>query len=149
MIRHQQPSHEFTFKDMAFHDLGNICLSAHPIPDSFRVDHDTGTQLTMIKAPRLVRAYQTLEVEAFSFALEMRVEPGRSQIRAASTRVIFRAFVDANENMSLEGRHIPVELGRHGGGAQTVDEERDVASREKRGCSVDRTEERGNFTQTE
>lgn len=149
MIRHQQSSHEFTFKDMALHDLGNISLSAHPIPDSFRVDHDTGTHLTMIKAPRLVRAYQTLEVEAFSFALEMRVEPGRSQIRAASTRVIFRAFVDANENMSLEGRHIPVELGRHGGGAQTVDEERDIASREKRGCSVDRAEERGNFTQTE
>lgn len=129
MIRHQQPSYEFTFKDMAFHDLGNIGLSAHPIPDSFRVDHDTGTELTVIEAPGLVRAYQTLEVEAFSFALEMRVEPSRSQIRTAATRVIFRTFVDANENMSLKGRHIPVELGRHGGGAQTVDEERDIASR--------------------
>lgn len=129
MIRHQQPSYEFTFKDMAFHDLGNIGLCAHPIPDSFWVDHDTGTELTVIEAPGLVRAYQTLEVEAFSFALEMRVEPGRSQIRTAATRVIFRTFVDANEDMSLKGRHIPVELGRHGGGAQTVDEERDIASR--------------------
>ena len=74
MIRHEQTGHDFALQNMPFHDFRNIGFVAYPVPDSFRINHDAGTQVAMVEAPRFVRAHQPLQVQAFRFALEMGVE---------------------------------------------------------------------------
>ena len=74
MVRHEQPGDDLTVHHVPFHDFRDIGFVAYPVPDSFRIDHDAGTQVAMVEAPGFVRAHQPLQIETFRFALEMGVE---------------------------------------------------------------------------
>ena len=119
MIRHQQSGHDLTFHDVTFHNLGDIGFVADPVPDAFRVNNHTWPHRTMIEAPGLICAHQPFQIKPFGLALEMSVELFRSQVCAATARVVFRALVDADENVTLERGHMAIELGGHGRGVES------------------------------
>jgi hypothetical protein len=73
----------------------------------------------MIEAPGLIRTHQTFQIKPFGLALEMSVELFGSQVCAAAARVVFRALVDADENVTPERRHMAIELGGHGRGVES------------------------------
>ena len=74
MVRHEQPGDNLTLYHVPFHDFRDIGFVADPVPDSFRIDDDAGTQVAMVEAPGFVRADQPFQVQALGFALEMGVE---------------------------------------------------------------------------
>src|SRR5215831_8956616 len=119
MVRHQQSGHDLTFYDVTFHDLGDIGFVADPVPDAFRVNNHTWPHRTMIEAPGLICAHQTFQIKPLGLALEMSVELFRTQVCAATARVVFRALVDADENVTLERGHMAIELGGHGRGVES------------------------------
>ena len=63
---------------MPFHDLGDIGFCSDPIPDPFGIDHQAGTQFTMVKTAGLVGPNKTFEIESLGFAFEMGVKLFRS-----------------------------------------------------------------------
>jgi len=74
MVRHEQPGDNLTLYHVPFHDFRDIGFVSDPVPDSFRIDDDAGTQVAMVEAPGFVRADQPFQVQALGFALEMGVE---------------------------------------------------------------------------
>ena len=59
----------------------------------------------MVKAASLVRAYCRFEAQPFDFFLEEGLQPLGTQGRAAATRIILGALIDANKNVVRKGRH--------------------------------------------
>jgi len=115
MVRHEQPGHDLALYDVPLHDLGHIGFRADPVPDTFRINHDTGAHLAMVKAAGLVRAHEPFEIQPFRFALEMSVEFLRSQVCATAAWIALGALIDADENMTLKRWHGAIALRRHGG----------------------------------
>jgi hypothetical protein len=136
MVRHEQPAHDLALHDVPLHDLGHIGFRADPVPDTFRIDHDTGAHLAMVEAAGLVRAHESFEIQPFRFALEMSVEFLRSQVRATATWIVLGALVDADENMTLKRWHGAIALGRHGGRIEPPHQKPDVIACKQRRLSL-------------
>ena len=102
---HQQALHDFASADMSLHDLGDICLRADPVPRPFGIDHHAGTVFAMIKAACLVRAHRPFKAQPFDFFLEEGLQALGAQGRAAATRIIRGALIDANKNVVRKGGH--------------------------------------------
>ena len=59
----------------------------------------------MIKAACLVRAHRPFKAQPFDFFLEEGLQPLGTQGRAAATRIILGALIDANKNVVRKGGH--------------------------------------------
>jgi hypothetical protein len=105
VIGHDETGHDLTLDDMALHDFRHVGFVADPVPDTFRIDHDTGSHRTMVEATGFICPHQPFEIQTFRFALEMGVEFFRSPVGAAAARIILGPLIDADENVTLEWRH--------------------------------------------
>ncbi len=108
MTGHEQAFHQLAFDDVSFHDLGDIGLASHPVPDSFRVNDEAWAIFAMIQATGLIGADNPLEPKPPDFLFEEGVQFHRPVRGTTPPWVFLGPFVNADENMMLESAHVYV-----------------------------------------
>ena len=128
MVGHEQAGDDLTVQDVPFHDLRDIGLCADPVPYSFRIDHDTRTELAMVEAAGFIGADQAFEIQPLRFTLEVCVKLFRAQIRTTTAWVVFRTLVRTDEDVPLKWWHAVGRLDRHGEGIEPFHQERHIVA---------------------
>ncbi len=105
MIGHEQSCDDLALHDVSFHDLRHIGFCADPIPHTFGIDHDAGSEFAMVKATSLIRADHPFEIQSLGFALKMGVQFFRAEFGTAPSWIVVGALVCTDEDMSLKRWH--------------------------------------------
>ncbi len=105
MSRHEKTFHQFPLDDVPFHNFSDVGFAPDPVPDSFRINDDTWTILTVIQTSGLVGTDATFESEPPDFLLEERVEFHRSVVGATTPRVFFWSLINTYKNMMPQLTH--------------------------------------------
>lgn len=105
-IGNDEPLDRLAAKDVGFDDLVDIGSGDPAVPDGVGIDHDVRAVLALVEAPRLVRADFVLKTQGGKLLLEGQLQLGLAGRVAAAAGMAFRTLIAANEDVSLELRHI-------------------------------------------